>query len=155
MEINSVSAKFNLENMDVFCIIYITEQERCFIMIYYGRLFALMKEQGKNTSRIREEKIIGQETLRKLKLGTGVLEEYDYKRKEKDETGNTITISEKKTREISVDSKSIESLCTWLNCQPNDIMEVIPNTWENADRLCEILDCSKEELDKKVPMESK
>ena len=46
-------------------------------MIYYGNLFALMKEQGKNTTHIREEKIIGQETLRKLRAGTGILEEYD------------------------------------------------------------------------------
>ena len=119
-------------------------------MIYYGKLFTLMKEQGKNTSRIREEKIIGQETLRKLKLGTGILEEYDYKRKDKDSDGKTITVVEKKTREVSIDSKSIESLCTWLNCQPNDIMEVIPNTTENVDRLCEILRCSKEELATKV-----
>lgn len=117
-------------------------------MIYYGRLFELMKLQGKNTTHIREEKIIGQETLRKLKLGTGIIEIYDYKNPK---TG----IVEKKQREISVDTKSIESLCTWLNCQPNEIMEVIPNTWENADRLCEVLKCSREELSSRVPMESK
>lgn len=62
---------------------------------------------------------------------------------------------EKKTREISVDTKSIESLCTWLKCQPNSIMEVIPNTWDNAERLCKIFDCSEEDLPKKVPMETK
>ena len=64
----------------------------------------------------------------------------------------------KKMRINSVDTKSIESLCTWLDCQPNDIMEVIPNTWENADRLCEILStkdnkCTRDELPKRVPME--
>ena len=48
-------------------------------MIYYGKLFELMKKQGKNTTHIREGKIIGQETLRKLKMGTGILEKYDYK----------------------------------------------------------------------------
>lgn len=115
-------------------------------MIYYGKLFQLMKSQGKNTTHIRERKIIGQETLRKLKLGTGVIEQYDYKNPK---TG----IIEKKEREISVDTKSIESLCRWLNCQPSDIMEVIPNTLENADRLCEILNCDKEELPQRVPME--
>ena len=47
-------------------------------MIYYGKLFDLMKKQGKNTTHIREEKVIGQETLRKLRMGTGILEEYDY-----------------------------------------------------------------------------
>ena len=38
-------------------------------MIYYGKLFQLMKSQGKNTTHIREGKIIGQETLRKLRIG--------------------------------------------------------------------------------------
>ena len=32
-------------------------------------------------------------------------------------------------------------------------MEVIPNTWENADRLCEILDCERNDLPNRVPME--
>lgn len=104
-----------------------------------------MKEQGKNTTHIREEKIIGQETLRKLKLGTGILEEYNYKNPE-------TRLTEKKYRETSIDTKSIESLCIWLGCQPNDIMEVIPNTWKNADRLCEILKCQKEELENKIKM---
>ena len=31
-------------------------------MIYYGKLFAVMKEQGKNTTHIRTEKIISQDT---------------------------------------------------------------------------------------------
>lgn len=124
-------------------------------MIYYGKLFSLMKEQGKNTTHIRENKIIGQETLRKLRIGTGVLEEYDYKI-----PGTKPAQIEKRTRETSIDTKSIESLCTWLNCQPSDIMEVIPNTWENADRLCEILGSkdnplSKEDLPSRVPMEEK
>lgn len=117
-------------------------------MIYYGKLFQLMKSQGKNTTHIREGKIIGQETLRKLRIGTGTLEEYDYKNPQTKEI-------EKKQREISVDTKSIESLCKWLDCQPSDIMEVIPNTWENANRLCEILNCSMEELAERVPMENK
>ena len=120
-------------------------------MIYYNKFFELMKKQGKTQTQIRESKIIGQETLRKLRMGTGILEEYDYK------IPGTKQI-EKKTRENSIDTKSIESLCTWLDCQPNDIMEVIPNTWENADRLCEILStkdnkCTRDELPKRVPME--
>lgn len=117
-------------------------------MISYKKLFALIKKQGKTTTQIREQKIIGQETLRKLKKGTGIFEEYEYRNPSTKEI-------EKKTREISVDTKSIESLCTWLHCQPNSIMEVIPNTWDNADRLCEIIDCPKEELPKRVPMEQK
>jgi hypothetical protein len=117
-------------------------------MIYYGKLFDLMKSQGKNTTHIREEKIIGQETLRKLKIGTGILEEYDYKI-----PGTKPAQIEKRTRENSIDTKSIESLCKWLHCQPSDIMEVIPNTIENADRLCEVLKCEKEKLPKLVPMQ--
>ena len=57
-----------------------------------------MKKQGKNTTHIREEKIIGQETLRKLKMGKGILEEYDYK------IPGTKQI-EKRTREKSIDTK--------------------------------------------------
>lgn len=124
-------------------------------MICYKKLFELMKEQGKNTSHIREHKIIGQETLRKLKLGTGILEQYDYK-----VPGTKPAIIEKKTRETSIDTKSIESLCRWLNCQPSDIMEHIPNTWENAERLCQALTTditnpvTPEDLPNKLPMEN-
>lgn len=115
-------------------------------MITYEKLFTLMKAQGKNTTHIRRENIIGQETLRKLKIGTGVLEEYDYKAPGTNQ-------KEKRTRETSVDTKAIENLCKWLNCQPSDIMEVIPNTEENADRLCEVLNCKKEDLPKLLEME--
>lgn len=104
------------------------------------------KKQNTYTRR----KIIGQETLRKLKIGTGVLEEYDYKI-----PGTKPAQIEKRTRETSIDTKSIESLCIWLNCQPSDIMEVIPNTWDNAERLCAILNCSMKELPSRVPMEEK
>lgn len=119
-------------------------------MICYEKLFTLMKKQGKNTTNIRSEKIIGQETLRKLRVGTGVLEKYDYKI-----PGTKPAQIEKRTRENSIDTKSIEALCRWLNCQPNDIMEVISNTWDNAERLCKILDCSEKDLPSRVPMEEK
>ena len=123
-------------------------------MISYEKLFTLMKAQGKNTTHIRKENVIGQETLRKLKIGTGILEEYDYQVPgAKDE--NNKPIKEKRTRETSVDTKAIESLCKWLNCQPSDIMEVIPNTMDNADRLCDALDCKIEDLPKLLSMEEK
>lgn len=124
-------------------------------MIYYGKLFELMKSQGKNTTHIREEKIISQDTLRKLRKGTGIIDEGR-------DPNNRLPDGKqaKKLRITAVDTKSIESLCIWLNCQPNDIMEVIPNTWENADRLCEIFGdkdkpLPKEELSSRVPMEAK
>ena len=115
-------------------------------MITYKKLFDLMKKQGKNTMHIRNAKIIGQETLRKLKMGTGSLEEYDYKVPGTDR-------KEKRTRETSIDTKAIESLCKWLNCQPSDIMDVIPNTKENSNRLCDILDCNVEDLPKLLEMD--
>lgn len=117
-------------------------------MIYYGRLFDLMKAQGKNTTNIRVEKIISQDTLGKLRKGTGIIDEGR-------DPNNLLPDGKqaKKIRITAVDTKSIESLCIWLNCQPNDIMEVIPNTWDNAERLCEILGCTREELPTRVPME--
>lgn len=119
-------------------------------MIYYGKLFDLMKAQGKNTTHIRTEKVISQDTLGKLRKGTGIIDEgRDPNNRQPDGK------QAKKIRITAVDTKSIESLCVWLNCQPNDIMEVIPNTWDNADRLCEILECTKEELPTRVPMEEK
>ena len=62
-----------------------------------------------------------------------------------------------KNRTISTDT--LNKVCEYLKIQPSDIMEVIPNTWENADRLCEILGSkneplSKEDLPSRVPMES-
>ena len=116
-------------------------------MIYYGKLFELMKSQGKNTSHIREGKIISQDTLGKLKKGTGII---DIGR----DPNNLLPDGKqaKKLRITAVDTKSIESLCIWLNCQPSDIMEVIPNTQENSKRLCEVLNCTEAELPSKIPM---
>lgn len=122
-------------------------------MICYQKLFDLMKQQGKNTTHIRLEKIVSQDTLGKLRKGTGIIDEGR-------DPNNLLPDGKqaKKLRITAVDTKSIEALCTWLNCQPSDIMEVIPNTWENADRLCKALStkdhtCTREELPKRVPME--
>lgn len=62
--------------------------------IKYDKLFALLKEKGWNTSRIREEGLIGQATLTNLRNQTGGL-----------------------------DHKTIARLCKVLKCQPGDIME--------------------------------
>lgn len=124
-------------------------------MIYYGKLLKLLEDNGITSYTIKKEKLIGQETYRKIKSGTGIYEE-GYDTNNKDSDGK----STKKIRITAVDTKAIESLCVRLNCQPSDIMEVIPNTWENADRLCEILGkkdqpLSKEDLPSRVPMEEK
>ena len=117
-------------------------------MIYYGKLLKLLEENNITSYTIKNEKLIGQETLRKIKAGTGIYEE-GYDTNTKGEDGK----STKKIRITAIDTKAIENLCIKLNCTPNDIMEIIPNTWENADRLCGILNCTKEELVNRLPME--
>lgn len=64
--------------------------------IKYDKLFALLKEKGYNTTRIRRENIIGQGTLTAIKNGTGGL-----------------------------DAKTVSKLCKLLQCQPGDIMEYV------------------------------
>lgn len=59
----------------------------------YSKLFALMKSQGLSTYRIRQESILSQSTLQKLREGK------------------------------SVTTDAIATLCSVLNCQPGDLME--------------------------------
>ena len=117
-------------------------------MIYYGKLLKLFEENSITSYTIKNEKLIGQETLRKIKSGTGIYEE-GYDTNNKQPNGKSV----KKIRITAIDTKAIEALCTRLHCQPSDIMEVIPNTWDNADRLCSILNCNMDELPERVPME--
>ena len=66
--------------------------------IVYDKLFALFKEKGYSTYRIRKENVIGQATLTAMKNHSG-----------------------------GIDARSIERLCKVLNCQPGDIMEYVPD----------------------------
>lgn len=59
----------------------------------YDKLFALLKEKGYSTYRIRKENLISQSALQKMKNGTG-----------------------------SIDTRTLEKLCRALDCQPGDIM---------------------------------
>jgi len=61
----------------------------------YEKLFALMKEKGLTTYRIRKEKIISEGTLQKLREGQ------------------------------AVSTDSLSALCKALECQPGDIMEYV------------------------------
>lgn len=70
-------------------------------MIKYDKLFALLKEKGYTTYRIRKEKLIGEGTLTALRNGTGGL-----------------------------DARTINKLCAVLGCQPGDIMEYVDDTKE-------------------------
>ena len=70
--------------------------------IKYDKLFALLKERGITTYRIRQENIISQAALTKMKNGTG-----------------------------DIDTRTIERLCRALGCQPGDIMEYVDDNEES------------------------
>lgn len=61
--------------------------------IKYDKLFALMKEKGLTTYRIRKEKIIAESALQNLR------------------TGKSVTMD------------TISALCRALDCQPGDLLE--------------------------------
>jgi putative transcriptional regulator len=65
--------------------------------IVYDKMFALLKEKGYTSYKIRQENVMGQATLTGLKNGTAGL-----------------------------NSKTIENLCRVLHCQPGDLMEYVP-----------------------------
>ena len=64
--------------------------------IVYGKLFALLKERGYTTYKIRKEGLIGNATYNSIKNGTGGL-----------------------------DHRTIDKLCRVLDCQPGDLMEYV------------------------------
>ena len=66
--------------------------------IIYDSLFVLLKERGLTMYSLRRDKVVGTETLEKMRKGRG-----------------------------HVDSRSIGSLCRHLNCQPGDIMKYVPD----------------------------
>lgn len=68
-------------------------------MIKYDKMFALLKEKGYNTNRIRQEKILSQSTLTRIRKGEGGLAH-----------------------------ENIDKLCNLLDCQPCDLMEFIKDT---------------------------
>lgn len=63
--------------------------------VSYDKLFAMLKEKGITTYRIRKEKIISESALQNLREG----------------------------KSVTVDT--IMALCKVLNCQPGDIMEYV------------------------------
>ena len=69
----------------------------------YNRLFNQLKERGLTMYSLRRDKVVGTETLEKMRKGIG-----------------------------NVDTRSLESLCKYLNCQPGDIMEYVGDVNEKA-----------------------
>lgn len=64
--------------------------------IVYDRLFALLEKKGVTIYRLRKDGVVGTATLDKMRK-----------------------------REGHIDTRSIEKLCVYLDCQPGDIMEHI------------------------------
>ena len=62
----------------------------------YDKLFALLKERGITSYKIRKDNIISQAALTKMKNGEG-----------------------------NIDTRTLERLCAVLQCQPGDIMEYV------------------------------
>ena len=68
--------------------------------IVYGKLLELMKQKGITTYTIRQNNIIGQATLTKIKNGG------------------------------DIDTRTIAKFCELLDCQPGDILEYVPDDAE-------------------------
>ena len=66
-------------------------------MIVYKNVLEKLKEAGYSTYRIKQEKLIAQATLTKIRAGE------------------------------PVHLTTIDTICKLLNCQPNDIMEYKPD----------------------------
>lgn len=65
-------------------------------IVYKIDILKAMKEKGYNTNRLRQEKIMGEATIQKIRNGE------------------------------LVSHKNLEILCKLLECQPGDILEYIP-----------------------------
>lgn len=70
--------------------------------IKYNKLFELLSQKGLTMYSLRKNRVIGTETLEKMRKGTG-----------------------------HIDDRSINRLCEYLNCQPGDIMEYVEDSEQN------------------------
>lgn len=64
----------------------------------YNKLFETLKKRNITIYRLKKDKIIGAATVEKMKKGEG-----------------------------HIDTRSLESLCRYLGCQLDEIMEYIPD----------------------------
>lgn len=64
--------------------------------IVYTKMFDMLKAQDKTMYDLRKDKIIGTATLEKMRKAEG-----------------------------HIDTRSIEKLCEYLDCQPGDLMEYV------------------------------
>ena len=70
--------------------------------IIYDKLYAIMKQKGLTTYKIRQDNIISQSALTAIKQGK------------------------------SVTTDTISKLCKALNCQPGDILEYVPDDEDSS-----------------------
>ena len=66
--------------------------------INFQKLEDILARNNKTYYSLRKDKIIGTETIKKLQQGYGI-----------------------------IDTRTINNLCEYLNCQPGDLMEYIPD----------------------------
>ena len=66
----------------------------------YDKLFALLKERGYSSYKLRKDKLFGQAILQKLREGG------------------------------DIDTRTVRKFCALLDCQPGDIMEYAPDNKE-------------------------
>ena len=71
--------------------------------LIYDKLFQKLEKHGYSSSRIRKENILGQRSLTAMRNGTG-----------------------------GIDHSTIERLCSLFDCQPNDLMEYVPDNAKAA-----------------------
>lgn len=64
--------------------------------IIYRKFFNLLKSQNKTMYDLRKDKVVGVATVEKMRKAEG-----------------------------NIDTRSIDKLCEYLNCQPGDIMEYV------------------------------
>ena len=67
--------------------------------IVYNKFFSLLKAKGKTMYDLRKDKVVGVATIEKMRKTEG-----------------------------HIDTRSIEKLCEYLECQPGDLMEYIPDS---------------------------
>lgn len=69
--------------------------------INFNKLEKLLLTNNKTFYSLRKDKVVGTETIRKLQTNTGY-----------------------------IDTRTIDNICNYLDCQPGDIMKYVPDTEE-------------------------
>ena len=74
------------------------------VPLCYDKLFQLLAQKGLKKYDLRKDKVVGMSALETLRTGKRY-----------------------------VDTRTIEHLCAYLNCQPGDIMEYVPEEEKNKE----------------------